>query len=159
MNTVTRNVNKKSYETVVGSSGTINNIANIIKIKRDDDPEATINNLIFTRDELKEAVEEILDAKTAKQRARIPGLDPARADIILGGALVLEQIFKELDINEMTVSEYALREGVVFDTIEKMYMRKKAGHLDNIRYKSVIHIAENFRFEKEHAMQVTGLAL
>lgn len=159
MNTVTRNVNKKSYDTVVGSSGTINNIANIIKIKRGEDAEAPLNNFIFTRDELKEALEEILDAKTVKQRAKIPGLDPARADIILGGALVLEQIFKELDINEMTVSEYALREGVVFDTIEKMYMQKSAGHLDNIRYKSVIHIAENFRYEKEHAMQVTQLAL
>jgi exopolyphosphatase/guanosine-5'-triphosphate,3'-diphosphate pyrophosphatase len=159
MNTVTRDVSGFEYDMVIGSSGTINNLANIIRVKRGITEEATLNNFIFSRDEMKIAVEEILEAKNIKQRTKIPGLDPARADIIAGGALIIEQIFKELNISEMTVSEYALREGIVFDTIEKMYMQKDAGHLDDIRYKSVMHIAESYRFEREHSMQVTKLAL
>jgi exopolyphosphatase/guanosine-5'-triphosphate,3'-diphosphate pyrophosphatase len=159
MNTVTRALKRYPFETVVGSSGTINNIANIIKTKRGESAEAPINNFTFTKDELKDVMEELLEAKTIKQRAKIPGLDPARADIIVGGALIVEQIFKELDIKELTVSEYALREGIVYDTMEKKYMSKKAGHLDDIRYKSVLHIAENFKIEKEHAMSVTAMAL
>jgi exopolyphosphatase/guanosine-5'-triphosphate,3'-diphosphate pyrophosphatase len=159
MNTVTRDAAGYEYDMVIGSSGTINNLANIIRVKRGITEEATLNNFVFSRDELKIAVEEILEAKNIKQRTKIPGLDPARADIIAGGALIVEQIFKELNISEMTVSEYALREGIVFDTIEKMYMQKDAGHLDDIRYKSVMHIAESYRFEKEHSMQVTKLAL
>jgi exopolyphosphatase/guanosine-5'-triphosphate,3'-diphosphate pyrophosphatase len=32
-------------------------------------------------------------------------------------------------------------------------------HLDNLRYSSVMHIADNFRIEKDHSLHVTGLAL
>ncbi len=159
LNMVARGTKKIPFEEAIGSSGTINNIASIIKVKRGESLEAPINNFTFTKDELKDVVDEILEAKSIKQRAKIAGLDPARADIIVGGAIIVEQIFKELELKELTVSEFALREGIVFDTIEKKYMSKQAGHLDDIRYKSVIHIAESFKYEKEHAMSVTGLAL
>lgn len=159
MNTVTRELKDFSFEAVVGSSGTINNVASIIKARKGGNEQEPLNNFTFTRDELKETVEELIEAGSVKQRQKIEGLDPVRADIIVGGALILEQIFKELDIKEMTVSEYALREGVVFDTIEKRYMHKTAGQLDDIRYKSVIHIAENYRYDKEHSLHVAALAL
>ncbi len=159
VNTIARAIKKIPFEEAIGSSGTINNIASIIKTKRGEAAETTINNFTFTKDELKEVVEEILDAKTIKQRAKIPGLDPARADIMVGGVIIVEQIFKELELKELTVSEFALREGIVFDTMEKKYMSKRAGHLDDIRYKSVLHIAEAFKFEKEHSMSVAAMAL
>lgn len=163
MSIVTRESAKHSFEIAVGSSGTITNIASIINIKRGGDDavklNARLNNFSFTRDELFETVEEILSAKTVKQRLKIPGLDPARADIITAGAIILEQIFRELKIKEMTISEYALREGIIFDTIEKKYMLKQGEHLSDIRYRSVMHALENFRVEKDHAMHVSGLAL
>lgn len=159
MTTVTRESKHHKYDIAVGSSGTIMNIANIINIKRGGEPEARLNNFIFTRDELYGAVNDIIEAGTIKQRLKIPGLDPARADIITAGAILLEQIFKELKIKEMMISEYALREGIVLDTIEKEFLLKDKDHLSNIRYNSVMHLAENFRIEKEHSAHVTGLAL
>jgi exopolyphosphatase/guanosine-5'-triphosphate,3'-diphosphate pyrophosphatase len=159
MSPITRECLKYKYDAAVGSSGTIMNLANIINVKRGGGPAARLNNFTFTRDELYEAVEEILEAKTEKQRLKIQGLDEDRADIITAGALIVEQIFKELKIKEMIVSEYALREGIVLDTIEKKYMLKGKEHLSDLRYKSVMHIAENFRIEKEHALHVTHLAL
>ncbi|MCI0450248.1 MAG: Ppx/GppA family phosphatase [Chlorobi bacterium] len=159
MSPITRECARYKFDTAVGSSGTIMNLANIINVKQGGSPAARLNNFTFTKDELYEAVETILDAKNEKQRLKIQGLDPDRADIITAGALIVEQIFKELKIKEMVVSEYALREGIVLDTIEKKYMLKSKEHLSDLRYKSVMHIAENFRIEKEHAMHVTGLAL
>jgi exopolyphosphatase / guanosine-5'-triphosphate,3'-diphosphate pyrophosphatase len=159
MSNVTREMARYNFETAVGSSGTIINLANIINLRRGGEVDAKLNNFTFAKDELFEVVDEILAAKTLKQRLKIPGLDPARADIISAGAVILEQIFKELKIKEMTISEYALREGIIFDTIEKKYMLKKGDHLSDIRFRSVMHALENFRIEKEHAMHVTGLAL
>jgi exopolyphosphatase/guanosine-5'-triphosphate,3'-diphosphate pyrophosphatase len=156
---VTRECMKYNYEIAVGSSGTVNNIANIINFTRGGNSETKLNNFTFTSKELFETVDILIDAKTIKQRLKIPGLDADRADIIVAGALILEQIFKELKIKEMTNSEYALREGILFDTIEKKYMGKSAEYLRNIRHKSVMHVAENFRFDKEHSLHVTGLAL
>jgi exopolyphosphatase / guanosine-5'-triphosphate,3'-diphosphate pyrophosphatase len=159
MSGVTRESKGHNFDVAVGSSGTITNLANIINIKRGGELDARLNNFTFTKDELYETVEEILTAGTLKQRLKIPGLDPARADIITAGALILEQIFKELKIKEMTISEYALREGIIFDTIEKKYMLKRGEHLSDIRYRSVMHALENFRVEKGHAMHVTELSL
>ena len=159
MSNVTREITKFKFETAVGSSGTILNIANIINVKRGKPSGEKLNSFIFTREELNAAAEEITEARTAKQRLKIEGLDPNRADIITAGALIIEQIFKELKIKEMTVSEYALREGIIFDTIEKEYMLKSGDHLDNLRYSSVMHLANNFKIEKEHSLHVTKLAL
>lgn len=159
MSVVTRESSRHSFDIAVGSSGTITNIANIINVKKGGDPEAKLNNFSFTKDELSEVVNEIIEAKTVKHRLKIPGLDPARADIITAGALILEQIFKELKIKEMTISEYALREGIILDSIENQYIIKHGNHLSDIRFQSVMHVLENFRIEKEHAMHVTSLAL
>lgn len=159
MASVTRESQKHKYDIAVGSSGNILNLASIININRGVNPEARLNNFIFTKEELNKVVGDILDAKTEKQRLKIAGLDPSRADIITAGALILEQIFKELKIKEMMISEYALREGIILDTIEKEYMLKDKDHLGKIRYNSVMHIADNFRIEKEHSAHVTGLAL
>jgi exopolyphosphatase/guanosine-5'-triphosphate,3'-diphosphate pyrophosphatase len=43
-----------------------------------------------------------------------------RADIIPAGLLILCQIFETFKLKEMTVSENALREGIIIDTISKM---------------------------------------
>lgn len=159
MTPVTRESIKYNYEIAIGSSGTIINIANIINVSKGSAADARLNNFVFTKDELHAAVAEILEAKTVKQRLKIPGIDPQRADILPAGAILLEQIFKELKIKEMMISEYALREGILLDTIEKEYLIKDKEHLGNIRYGSVMHLAENFRIEKEHSAHVTKLAL
>jgi len=156
---VTRESKKYNYEMAVGSSGTIGNIANMINFSRGGTSETKLNNFTFSAKELFDTVDMVTEAKSVKQLSKIPGLDADRADIITAGILILEQIFREMKIREMTYSEYALREGILFDTIEKKYSGEKAEYLHNIRLRSVMHIAENYRADKEHSMHVTGLAL
>lgn len=159
INLVSQEVKKHDMDMVIGSSGTILNIASMIRLRRGDDPAAKMNNVSFSRRELNDIVQKIVKAKDVKQRAKIPGLDVARADIIVAGALILEQIFHELDIRRMTVSEFALREGIVLDTIEKQLQRKSFHHLSNIRYRSVLHLAQNFKYEMQHSHHTAHLAL
>src|SRR5258708_32924167 len=59
----------------------------------------------------------------------------------------------------MTVSEYAMREGIILDTMEKRFHRGRTHRLDDIRYDSVIHLAESVGYEKEHCNHVAALAL
>jgi exopolyphosphatase / guanosine-5'-triphosphate,3'-diphosphate pyrophosphatase len=159
MNPVTRQIKNINFDSAVGSSGTILNIANIINISKGGSPDLKLNNFIFNREELNGVIEKIIESKNVKQISKIPGLDPTRADIILAGSLILEQIFKELKLKEMVISEYALREGIIYDTIENKFKTGKKDHLQSIRYRSVIKIAENFKYEPEHSLHVTMLAL
>jgi exopolyphosphatase / guanosine-5'-triphosphate,3'-diphosphate pyrophosphatase len=159
LNPIRRSVKKEHYEVVVGTSGTIMNIAGIIRRSHEEDEDSSLNNFTFSRDELFETVESILEAERPEDRVKIDGLDPGRADIIVAGAIILQQIFEELNIKKMTVSEFALREGIILDTIEKLHRKKRSNHLDDLRYSNVRHLAESLHFEKTHSQQVARLAL
>jgi exopolyphosphatase/guanosine-5'-triphosphate,3'-diphosphate pyrophosphatase len=107
---------------------------------------------------LREVVEALRDAGSVEKRLEIPGLDAKRADIVLGGALILEQTFAVLDIGEMVVSDFALREGVLLDVLRRRD-RTSLGHLRDLRYESVTHLAAIAPGELEHAQHATELAL
>ncbi len=156
---IRRSVRQERYDVAVGTSGTILSIANMIRLRRDHDDESSLNNFTFSRGELFDMVERIREAETPQDRIDIDGLDAARADIIVAGAIILGEIFKELGIRSMMISEFALREGIMLDTIEKLRRKKRTTHLHDLRYSNVRHLAESFNFEKGHARQVAKLAL
>lgn len=158
LNPVVRAVRKSGYGVATGSSGTIVNIANMIRSRKDFAGDGRINNFTFSKKELSAVVEEILDASTAEKRFRLAGLDPARADIITAGALILDEIFDEFRLKKMTVSEFALREGILLDSHRERKSHTHLQHLNDIRYGSVLHVAETFHYEHEHAHQVAFLA-
>ena len=146
------------FEVAVGSSGTIANLAEMVHAQRGGEPLKTISNFTFSGDELRSVVERLAKAPTVDERLEVPGLDPKRADIILGGAIILEQAFVELGIEEMTVSDHALREGVLLDALRRRE-RTSAGHLEDLRRQSVLHLAAICPGERSHSEHSTRLAL
>ncbi len=156
---IVRAARKDRYEIAVGTSGTIANIAQIIRLSREEEGGAPLNNFTFSSNEVSDVSEMVLELNDPDDRTSIDGLDSARADIIAAGVIILEEICRALSIKRMTFSEFALREGIILDSIEKYYRKKKFDHFHDIRYTSVLHIAENFQYEKVHAHQVARLAL
>jgi exopolyphosphatase/guanosine-5'-triphosphate,3'-diphosphate pyrophosphatase len=103
-------------------------------------------------------VRALVEAGSVEARRRLPGLDDKRADIILGGAVILEQVMGELEITTMVVSDYALREGVLLDA------RERAGgasihQLHDLRRRGVLHLAELMDDDPEHSARTARLAL
>ena len=145
---------------VVGSSGTINNIGAIISAEDGlaEDYDVRLNGFVIKRKAFQNALEKIYKAETLQERLKIPGLDPHRADIITAGAVILEQIFSDLDIERMTLSSYALREGIIINYIQKKSGEYDLGHLTDVRYNSVIHLGELTGYDKVHAAHVLKLA-
>ncbi len=60
-----------------------------------------------------------MSLKTKNERISIPGLEAKRADIIPAGLIILKKAFELFKIKKMVFSEYALREGIVYDIINK----------------------------------------
>lgn len=156
---IARAVRKMHYDVAVGTSGTIASIAQMIRLQRNEDGEMSINNFTFTSKEVSDVTDQILEKHDPDERLEIDGLDSSRADIIVAGVIILEEVCRALGVKRLTVSEYALREGIILDTMEKFHRKKKFDHFHDIRYTSVLHIAESFQYEKEHARQVGRLAL
>ncbi len=56
----------------------------------------------------------------ASARQELPGITPDRTFQIVAGAVVLHTAMRTLDIDELEVSPWALREGVLLRDIEAM---------------------------------------
>ena len=142
----------------IGSSGTIEAIAGMIEHHEGRTPR-TLNNVTFTRAQLDRVTKQVLSAKTTAQRRALDGLDPRRADVMPGGVLLLQQIFEQLDVTSMTVSEYALREGVFLDRFRARLGPAAFHHLSDIRLDGVLRMADLFREDREHVTHATDLSL
>lgn len=153
---------KHKPELVVGSSGTIQAIAQIIIGEKNLETPKTLNGFAFSSTLLRKT-RNLLDASdTIKKKLKIPGLDAKRAEIITAGSLILEEIVDKLSIDSIMVSDYALREGIIFNTIRKIQGRERSvlvRHQDNIRFTSVMNLLNSFPNEKEHSETVTHHAL
>ena len=157
---VIREVKRHGFDVAIGSSGTILNVAEMARQRRGESGRMG-SNTTFTRKELGKVVDSLLAATTAKQRLKVPGLDARRVDIIVGGAVLLAEAFDALGIEEMTVSDYALREGLVLDTMQRTSPTSTLigqGTAD-IRSRSVRRLSGLCPEEREHAEQSCRLAL
>lgn len=153
-----REVRRLSVEVAVGSSGTIATLAEMAALRATGVRPRSLRNLVLTAEQLDGLVAELVAAPTPEARAELPGLDPARADIILAGAVILEQVVHELGVAELVVSDFALREGVLLDA----WQRRHGGslhHLSDLRRQSVLNLAALMDEDQPHSAQVARLAL
>jgi exopolyphosphatase/guanosine-5'-triphosphate,3'-diphosphate pyrophosphatase len=97
---------------LVGIGGTIRNLARATQEARRD-PLGLIHGYSFDREALERLTAELLTL-TERERARIPGLNPDRADIILAGALVFRWLARAADFESVLVSGHGVREGALF---------------------------------------------
>lgn len=149
-------ISRAGFSRVVLSSGTNETIARMASATRGGDEPVSFNGFRFSRQELNAVVRSILEKETARDRLGLPGLDPKRSDIIAAGSVILHEIARELGIDSFEFSEFALREGVLVDTAQRLGVlgaeRVDAAH------GSVLRLAQRCSVDMEHASHVAQLA-
>lgn len=155
---MSRSVRALGFEVAVGSSGTIEAVAGLVNAASAGEQPRSFNLFEFTRDQVDAAVRRVIDAETVDKRRSLPGIDPSRADIILPGVLILQETMHELGIEKMTVSDFALREGVLLDALERERGATRH-HLSDLRRRSVVHLGELMDDDPEHSRRAAMLAL
>ena len=89
----------------------------------------------------------------------MPGLSPARADIIVAGAAILETLMEDLGIETIVaLDDCGLREGLLLDDLARAGQHELA-HGAGVRERSVLQLARATSFDEAHARQVPRLAL
>ncbi|WP_291432463.1 Ppx/GppA phosphatase family protein [Deinococcus sp.] len=141
---------------VVLSSGTAEAAAVAIMGRRGagsgEGPER-VNGVSFTVDELGALLEHARGLKAAA-RARIPGLE-RRADTVVAGLATLHAALTVLGASEVTVSEGALREGMLIEELSRFQAYRSAL---SARQRSVLATAERFGANLSHSRQVAALS-
>ncbi|MDR0652144.1 MAG: Ppx/GppA family phosphatase [Synergistaceae bacterium] len=145
-------------DAMVGSSGTIQNLAEIAsRMSKNAPPEGG--------GELPESLEidaladlaKKLCSLTLAERKKLPGINPSRADIIVAGAAILHTIMDEIGAPSIRISARGLLEGMLQDYLE----RGRLGYLDNTmttREQSVLQLARSCNFNETHSRHVALLA-
>jgi exopolyphosphatase/guanosine-5'-triphosphate,3'-diphosphate pyrophosphatase len=101
-----------------------------------------------------------LTSLSLEERLAVPGLDPRRADLSVGGSVLLDTIVRRLGADEFTLCDLALREGLVLDYIHRNSARiRKVERYPDVRRRSVIELGERCGYWAEHAQQVSSVAL
>ena len=102
----------KPGETLVGTGGTVRNLAKIDRRGRGY-PITRLHGYTVTRRHLHEVVSRVAETPLRK-RDSIPGLSDERGDSIVGGALGIETLVETVEAAAILVSGQGVREGIAY---------------------------------------------
>lgn len=128
---------------VLGSSGTVKSVLKLSRLKSSKKP--------VTKKQLEEIVKRISSLST-DQLLDIEEIEAKRVDMIVTGAVLLEEALKVLGANQLRFTEFSLRDGILEEEVarvQKQVESKLSLHLDDLRNRvKSIHKAP------EHSLKV-----
>lgn len=144
---------------LVGTSGTIETLAMIHAREKYGMIPNPLNGYQFSLKDLREIVNRLRKMNNA-ERAAIPGMSDRRSEIILAGALILQEAISLLGIESITICERSLREGVIVDwMLTHGLIEDRLRYQGSVRERSVFKTAQKYRVDLVHSQKVAELAL
>ena len=134
----------KNWEFAIGSSGTIKATQEIIHAFELEKFKITLEALNKIRDQMIEM--EAID------KLKLPLINIERLPVYAGGLAILIAIFEALKIETMTVSEGALREGLLYDLLGRIKH-------EDVRNRSVLDLMQRFNIDTTQSNLVKNTAL
>ena len=141
---VSHNFEQFDSKKVFGCSGTIRALSAILT-------KQGRNNVPITRDRLQKLRKKILKCGHVEKLVQL-GFEPERCEVLPGGFAILLALFELLKIEEMVVSDQALREGVLYDLLGRM-------RNEDIRQQTVNSLIANWSIDSRHGFRVQATAL
>jgi exopolyphosphatase/guanosine-5'-triphosphate,3'-diphosphate pyrophosphatase len=152
-----KQLRRRGFDRVIGSSGTIQAIGALAAgLGR---RAGELRRVAVRAADIRRLRKRLVDL-TLDQRLKIAGLDPRRADLASVGAVLIDELIQALGADELTLSDFALREGLVLD-----YMKRNSAHIrtadryPDVRRRSVVELGERCNYWPVHARQVAKLSL
>jgi exopolyphosphatase/guanosine-5'-triphosphate,3'-diphosphate pyrophosphatase len=138
---------------LVGIGGTVRNLATAAQ-RAAGLPSIGVQGMVVTRAALEDLVER-LAALAPGDRADVPGIKSARADLILAGAVVVATVLDIGGFESIEVTEAGLREGVFFE----QHIPRETSLFADVRRSSVVNLAAQYDVDIPHTRHVAKLAL
>ncbi|BAY39257.1 exopolyphosphatase [Nostoc sp. NIES-2111] len=144
---------------LIGTSGTIETIAMIHAREKLGTVPSTLNGYQFTLTDLREWVNR-LRRMTNAERSAIPGMPEKRSEVILAGAIILQEAMTLLGVQSLTACSRALREGVIVDwMLSNGLIEDRLRFQSSIRQRSVLKQASKYQVNLAYSDRVATFAL
>ncbi|MEP0784976.1 Ppx/GppA family phosphatase [Trichocoleus sp. DQ-A1] len=144
---------------LVGTSGTIETLVTIHAREKLGTNPFSLNGYQLSLNDLRDLVNR-LRRLNYLERAAIPGMSERRSEIIVAGAVILQEAMTLLGAELLTVCERSLREGVIVDwMLAHGLIEDKLRYQSSVRERNVIKTARKYGVNLEYAQRVAEFAL
>lgn len=131
--------NSRHFDEAIGASGSLKAISNVLQ-------SAGWSNNGITISGLEQLVTHLLTLDHI-DKIQFPALSIERRPVFIGAVAIVYATFKTLNIEQMTISDGALREGLVYDLLGRIYDH-------DIRSQTSQLFAERYHTDQRHAAQI-----
>jgi exopolyphosphatase / guanosine-5'-triphosphate,3'-diphosphate pyrophosphatase len=145
-----------SVDSVIGSGGTLTALGYMAMQMRKDNY-VSIHGYEVLRSEVVHLLA-MLIRKDLKGRRTIPGLNQDRADIIVAGVVLIDELMSFLDANRVLVNERGIREGLLIRAMKRLGFSAGVAAPPTWR-EAVTEFARSCHVDEPHATHVAGMAL
>jgi len=144
---------------LIGIGGTVRSLATAAQ-RAAGLPSNGVQGMVITQACLDELVERLASLPAA-ERASVPGIKPARADLILAGAVVMQGVLRAGGFDGLEATEAGLREGVFFERLltQRWPTADRSPLFGDLRRTSVLNLAAQYNVDAAHTRHVATLAL
>ncbi len=144
----------RGFEPIIGLGGTFRSLARLARRRFQYVPDIT-DGMELSLQEVKEIYDAVSSA-TLEERRTMPGMEWARADLIVAGVAAIYFLMKVSGRERLIVSTSSIRDGLLFE-----YLHRHTG--DPIVLSVLTHHIDNlinyYRLEEDHLRRVSNLAV
>jgi exopolyphosphatase/guanosine-5'-triphosphate,3'-diphosphate pyrophosphatase len=142
----------------VGTSGTIETLAMIHAREKSGVIPSTLNGYQFSLKDLRELVNRLRKLSNSEKSA-IPGMPDKRSEVILAGAVILQEAMTLLGSESIAICERSLREGVIVDwMLAHGLIEDKLRYQSSVRERNVLKLANKYHVNLEYSDRVAKFA-
>ena len=143
---------QRSGRRIVGLGGTMRNLAAAAQSEAGK-PSVGVQGFQIKEGRLDSLIDKLADMP-ASERSSIKGIKPARADLILAGAIVVQAVMEFGGFDAIEVTEAGLREGIFFSS----FLEGDPPLFEDVRRSSVLNLAARYHVDPAHTQHVATLA-
>jgi exopolyphosphatase/guanosine-5'-triphosphate,3'-diphosphate pyrophosphatase len=111
---------KFPVKTLIGSSGSFDSMAEMIYHRFHTDENPLVKTEYHFNLNHFEAMYKTIIASPVEKRFKIKGLATMRVEMIVVAVIMIRFVFKQLKLEQMRLSTYSLKEGILYDFLEKV---------------------------------------
>jgi exopolyphosphatase/guanosine-5'-triphosphate,3'-diphosphate pyrophosphatase len=144
---------------LVGTSGTIECLAAIHAYEALGDIPTSLNGYEMSLQDLRGVVNRIRKLNDAERR-QVPGISERRSEVIIAGAVILQEAMTLLGVESITVCERSLREGIIVDwMLTHGLIEDRLRYQSSVRERSTLRLAQKYQVNLEYSERVAAFAL
>ena len=152
-------IKKHQVTTMIGSSGTMENIGAMIANRNSLTADMTLNELVFEASDFKELYKDFIKLDR-NERKNISELDEKRIDIINPGMVLVKYLIKKFNLQQIKISEAALRDGMILNFISKERPKLElVANFPDPRKRSIFELLRKCNWPETHSRHVAQMAL